>query len=235
MANENEIEVLPTRIGYDKWAEIYDSEDNPLIALEEPEVRRQLGAVRGMHVADVGCGTGRHAVDLARAGALVTALDFSEGMLQRARAKSAGLGIQWIAHDLHTPLPLPPGDFDRVICCLVLEHITQLKHLFAELGRICKPAGHIVVSAMHPAMMLKGITARFTDPGSGRETRPQSHPNQISDFVMAALAAGLRIDHLGEHAVTQELASRSPRAQKYLGWPMLFMMRLRPESSDPRE
>lgn len=220
---------VSTREGYDKWAEIYDGEDNPLIALEEPEVARLVGDVRGKRVADVGCGTGRHSIRLAKAGAIVTALDFSEGMLAKAREKAAGLPIEWRVHDLHTPIPLASGTFDAVTCCLVLEHIRELPPLFAEMGRICKPGGSIVISAMHSAMMLKGISARFTDPTTGRETRPESHDNQLSDFVMAAIRAGLRIEHVGEHRVDEALAARSPRAQKYLGWPMLFVMKLGPQ------
>src|ERR1051325_2796348 len=90
-----EYEILPTQEGYDRWAEIYDGEDNPLIALETPEIQRLLGDVSGKRIADVGCGTGRHAVGLARSGASVTALDFSEGMLSRAREKAQSLQIEW--------------------------------------------------------------------------------------------------------------------------------------------
>ena len=72
--------VLPPREGYDLWSSIYDDEDNPLIRLEEAEVMRALGDVRGMEAADLGCGTGRHALAMAAAGARVTALDFSEGI-----------------------------------------------------------------------------------------------------------------------------------------------------------
>ncbi|MEK6643828.1 MAG: class I SAM-dependent methyltransferase [Planctomycetota bacterium] len=219
---------LSTREGYDKWSSIYDGEDNPLIALETPEVRRLLGDVRGLRIADVGCGTGRHAIEFARAGAVVTAMDFSEGMLAKAREKAVDLTIDWRVHDLNTPLPVGDHQFDAVTCCLVLEHIQDLTPLFSEMGRICKPNGWIVISAMHPAMMLKGISARFTDPTTGRETRPESHDNQISDFVLGAVRAGLRIDQLGEHRVDEALAARSPRSQKYLHWPMLLTMRLRP-------
>jgi malonyl-CoA O-methyltransferase len=220
--------ILPTRQGYDRWACIYDDEDNPLAALEEPEVDRLLGDVAGLTVADVGCGTGRHAFRLAARGARVTALDFSEGMLAKARAKPGAAGITFIQHDLAEKLPLTTASFDRVVCGLVLEHITDLGLLLSEMGRVCRPAGMIVVSAMHPAMMLRGITARFTDPKTGRETRPHSHPHQICDYVMVALRAGLIIDHLGEHPVDEALAARSPRARKYLGWPLLLMMGLRP-------
>ena len=222
-------DILPTREGYDRWADIYDDEDNALIALEEPRVMELLGDTAGLDVVDLGCGTGRHALRLAAAGARVTALDFSDGMLAKAREKPAWKMVRFIEHDLHESLPVPDGAFDRVLCCLVLEHIAELNGLFREFRRVCRPDGTIVISAMHPAMMLLGIQARFHDPVTGRDTRPAGHPNQIADYVMAAARAGLRFDHISEHAVDEELAARSPRGAKYLGWPMLLMMRLRRE------
>ena len=79
-----------------------------------------------------------------------------------------------------------------------------------------------------PTNCGSGWSAWFTDPQSGRETRPQSYPHQISDYVMAAVRAGLRIDHISEHVVPDELATRMERARRYVGWPMLLMLRLRP-------
>jgi len=57
---------------------------------------------------------------------------------------------------------------------------------------------------------------------------PESHVHEISDYLMAAIGAGLRLDHVSEHAVDAALAARSPRATKYVGWPMLLLMRLAP-------
>ena len=221
-------EILATRAGYDRWAAIYDGEDNPLVALEEPQMAAALGSVAGLTVADIGCGTGRHALHLAAAGARVTALDFSEEMLRKARAKPGAAAVTFVVHDLAEPLPLAAATFDRVVCGLVVEHIRDLRGLFGEMRRICRPEGLIVVSAMHPAMMLRGITARFTDPQTGRDTRPQSHPHQIADFIMAGLAVGLRLDQVSEHAVDEALAGRMERARRYVGWPMLLMLRWRP-------
>lgn len=223
--------VLPTRAGYDRWAAIYDAEDNPLIQLEEARVRELLGDVAGLAVADIGCGTGRHARPLALAGACVTAVDFSEEMVRRARAKPGADTIRFIHHDVQEALPFPDGSFDRVVCCLVVEHIANLEVFFRELKRICRPNGWIVISGLHPAMLLRGIQARFTDPATGRETRPLGYPHQFSDYVMAVLRAGLDFDHLSEYAVDDELAARSERARKYLGWPLLFLMRLVPRNS----
>jgi ubiquinone/menaquinone biosynthesis C-methylase UbiE len=219
--------IVPTREGYDRWAEIYDGEGNPLVIIEEPEVRRALGEVRGLHVLDVGCGTGRHAVALAADGALVTGVDFSKGMLEKARAKPGAQTVRFVQQDASQPLPFDPESFDRVISCLVVDHVEDLKGFFSELARVCRDAGTIVVSVMHPAMMLKGVQARFTDPASGEEIRPQSVANQISDYVMGALSANLRLVEISEHAVGAELAARVPRAQKYLSWPLLFLMVLK--------
>ena len=78
---------LPVREGYDRWSEVYDTDGNPLILLEEPIVRGWLGDVAGRRVVDVGCGTGQYASCLTAAGANVVALDFSEGMMARAKRR----------------------------------------------------------------------------------------------------------------------------------------------------
>ena len=64
---------------------------------------RHLTNLRGMKVADIGCGTGRHALAMAAAGANVTAVDFSEGMLAKARAKPGAAAVRFIQHDLEQP------------------------------------------------------------------------------------------------------------------------------------
>jgi malonyl-CoA O-methyltransferase len=221
--------VMPTRAGYDQWASCYDTDGNPIVFLEEPHVDRLLGDVSGLTVLDVGCGTGRHAIRLAGAGAMVEALDFSAGMLRQARQKSGAAGISFHVHDLSEPLPFPAERFDRVVCGLVVDHIANLESLFGEMLRVCRPSGCVVVSVMHPAMMLRGVQARFHDPKSGQEVRPFSHPHQLSDYIWAAARTGCVLNHLSEHVVSEDLARRRERARKHMGWPMLFMMRLLPK------
>jgi hypothetical protein len=79
---------------------------------------------------------------------------------------------------------------------------------------------------MHPAMWLAGVQARFTEPDTGKKILIASHRHTISGYVMSAQSAGWRIDHLSEHEIDQSLAARMPKSAKYLGWPMLLMMKL---------
>ena len=220
--------MLPTREGYDRWAATYDAMANWLLALEEPEVDRALGDIAELDLLDVGTGTGRHAIRLAAAGAHVTALDFSDEMLAKARAKPGAERVRWMTHDANEPLPFPEYSFDRVLSALVLEHIPPqgLTLFFSELGRMTRPDGRVVVTAMHPAMFLKGISANFRDEEG--EIRPRSYVATLSDYVMGAVDAGLAIAALSEHSVDGRLAARYERSRKFLGWPALVVMVLRP-------
>ena len=214
------------RQGYDKWAGVYDHDLNPMPAIEEPVVQDLAGDVRGLNVLDLGCGTGRHALWLAKAGANVTAIDFSEGMLAEAARKPGAGSIRFQQHDLHEPLPFDDGTFDLIVSGLVLEHLRDLKTIFAEVHGVLKPAARFVVSTMHPAMFLRGSQARFTDPDSGQIISPGSYAHHLSDIIMAALEAGLRLHHITERAPDAAFAARYPRAEKYIDWPMVVVMRL---------
>src|SRR5947209_14523461 len=227
-------DALPSvRTGYDRWAAVYDHDANPLQALEGPIVREALGDVRGLAALDLGCGTGRHSLWLAAAGAAVTAVDFSDGMLAEAKRKPGADAVRWVAHDLHRPLPFAEATFDLVVSGLVLEHLHELDGFFAEARRVLKPGGRAVVSAMHPAMFLRGTQARFTDPATGELVQPGSVPHSIGSFVMAAVRAGFRLDAVDEYAPDAAFAERYPRAAKYVGWPMLVVSQLSESAHDP--
>ena len=127
--------------------------------------------------------------------------------------------------------------FEETRDILDLQEMVEDKDIWSRLSelreprlliRVCRNDGFIVISVMHPAMMLKGVQARFTDPRTGEKVWPRSVPNQISDYVMGAIDAGLRLTALSEHNVGEDLVARAPRAERYLGWPMLFMMVLTP-------
>src|SRR3954468_15830675 len=146
------IREVSTQEGYDLWSSTYDSGTNPLVLLEQPVMAELLGDCSGLSILDVGCGTGRHSLRLSRAGAKVTGIDFSAGMLAQARVKAeAGMAAErsmfpttasprvprFIVHDILKPFPFADASFDRVISALVFDHVTDLKPVFAEMARVC--------------------------------------------------------------------------------------------------
>ncbi len=213
--------------GYDRWAEIYDDDGNPLIFIEEPVVRRWFATPRGLRIADVGCGTGRHTLWLADAGAQVDAFDTSCGMLARARAKFDDGGVRFIHHALPAPLPADDNTYDAVLFALVADHMAELVHTLRELLRVTRPGGFGVMTVIHPAMNLKGITARFTDPADGREVRVAAFEHSFADYVMGLLHAGWIIEDIIEKKADEALVTQTRRAEKYLGWPLLLAIKVR--------
>ena len=140
----------------------------------------------------------------------MTAVDFSEGMLNEARRKHGASAVRFLAHDLHQPLPFEAAAFDRVVSGLVLEHLHDLRFVFGEARRVLKPGGRAVISAMHPAMYLQGVEARFTDPDTGEKVRPGSVAHPLGDFVMAAVGAGFALEAISEHAPERRLRGALP-------------------------
>jgi len=147
-------------------------------------------------------------------------------MLAQACSKPGADAVRFVVHDIQNDLPFESGSFDRVVSGLVLEHVKDLDHFFFEVGRVLRPEGRAVLTAMHPAMFLRGAQARFTDPDSGEIVEPGSYTHQISDFVMAALRNNLSLLHLSEHSANAEFAAQYPRCEKYIGWPMLLVLGL---------
>ncbi len=223
--------IAGVRAGYDRWAAVYDHDANPLPALEAAHVRTAAGDVRGLSVLDFGCGTGRHTTWLAAAGATVTAIDFSKGMLAEARRKPGSANVRFLTHDLRAPLPFADAAFDLVVSGLVLEHLQDLSGPLAEVRRVLRRDGRAIVSEIHPAMLRSGSQARFTDPTTGEVVRPGSVPHQLRDFVVAASQAELVFEDLVEAAPDAAFAARYPRAAKYVGFPMLLVMCLRADDA----
>lgn len=221
MTTEKKSIMLSTEEGYDRWSEIYDTNNNPLTALDESVFFDHFPEdISDLHIVDLGCGTGRVSRMLACEGAIVTGIDGSRGMLNKAR-KVSGDSITYMYHNFEAPLPHKNGVFDHVISCLVLEHIKDLHLFFAESNRVCKPGGLVYFTAMHPGMMLKGNEANFTDPITGDEVRPKGYAHEISDFVNRIQGSGLELIEMLEYTGTSELAKDFQKAEKYHNWPML--------------
>jgi len=112
MTRKNEWEIF-----FDAHAPVYMENPFTKNTLEEVDfVLEELKLPPGSHILDVGCGTGRHAVELAKRGYHVTGVDISSGMLAEAKkaAKKAGVKVEWIQADASKFTS--PRSFDAAIC-----------------------------------------------------------------------------------------------------------------------
>lgn len=137
---------------YDDFAVAYarSNESNLFNAhYARPEVVRLLGDLRGRRVLDVGCGSGTLTESLVEQGAVVTGSDRSAAMVELARER-LGDRAELDVVDLSAPLPYADASFDDVVACLVLHYLEDWSAPLAELRRVLRPGGRMVVVVNHP-------------------------------------------------------------------------------------
>jgi SAM-dependent methyltransferase len=206
--------------GYSRWSATYDRPLR-LFGIEEPPLRRVLDALPPGEVLDAACGTGRWASYLADRGHVVTGVDQSPAMLDLARAKLPD--ARFLDGEL-TRLPLDDASVDAAVCALALVHVADLAAAIGELARVVRPGGRIVVSDVHPFLVMLGWQAQFpTDHG---RAYMRLHAHLPSDYATAALGAGLAVRSYEEprltvDAVATPAAERVPDANRaaYVGLP----------------
>ena len=151
-----------TQTYYDRFAANYEAERHHayhrLIDALELELVRKYGT--GGDVFEAGCGTGlllREAATFAHA---AVGLDLSRGMLLPARAR----GLRVVQGSL-TDVPLPSASFDLVYSMKVLAHVPPIARAVAELARLVRPGGHLLLEFYNP-WSLRALAKRVAGPGA---------------------------------------------------------------------
>jgi cyclopropane fatty-acyl-phospholipid synthase-like methyltransferase len=150
---------------FDDHAQIYAENDFTKNTLREVDfLLEELNLLPGGSVLDVGCGTGRHSIELARRGYVVTGLDLSSEMLAKAEeaAESAAVHVKWIQSDA-TRFAFP-GKFDAAICLCegafgLLgqedDPIEQPLSILCNISRSLKPQAKAVLTVLNATAMLR--------------------------------------------------------------------------------
>jgi ArsR family transcriptional regulator len=101
-------------------------------------------------IGDLGCGTGRASEALAPFVARVIAVDASAAMLQAARKRLQAFGNVDLRRGDLEALPIDEGLLDAATLMLVLHHVTEPARAIAEVARVLKPGGRLIVVDMLP-------------------------------------------------------------------------------------
>lgn len=186
--------------GYRVWAPTYDDPSNGLFALDVPVLDEILDPLPAGDALDAACGTGRLSIRLAARGHRVTGVDSSPEMLELARAKVPD--GEFHVGDLHD-LPLPDGAVDLVVCGLALAHVPDLGPVMAELARVVRPGGHVVISDAHHELVLRGSIVKAVG-SDGEPGLVDTYRHTPGDFLRAALAVGLQVRRCEEPRRSRE-------------------------------
>ncbi|HKR48780.1 MAG TPA: class I SAM-dependent methyltransferase [Pseudonocardiaceae bacterium] len=177
---------LDVAAGYAAWASTYDSKPNFILAVEEPVAESLLARIPPGLALDAACGTGRHTATLVRYGHEVIGVDQSPEMLAQAAAKVPG--AQFRVGDV-TKLPIPDASLDLVLCALALSHLHNVGEAIAEFRRVLRPGGRLIVTDIHPIMVLLTAQLIFAyKPGELAFVRIR--PHQVSDHLTAFATHG---------------------------------------------
>lgn len=196
-----EVEAHDLGAAYAAWSETYDTIANGLIATEEPVVRSFLAGMEPGLALDVAAGTGRFTSILADLGHEVIAADMSLEMLERGRAKQIRAGF--LRADMRA-IPLRTESVDLVVCGLALTHVPHLGSPLAEIARVVRPGGRVVLSDAHPFAVATGAQAMFKAVDGSRGVA-RNHVHWPSAYFDAFQTSGLTVERVAEPEVGEEL------------------------------
>ena len=161
--------------------------------LIQPAVERLLRLEPGERVLDIACGNGEFARRMAELGAQVLAVDFSEGMLERAQAHGGEVNYRHTdAMDEAAILALgEPGSFDAVVSNMAIMDMESIEPMVAASSTLLTPTGRFVFSTLHPAFNSGDVRPMVELDMEGRGT--EIYSVKVSSYSRSSIGTGVAI------------------------------------------
>lgn len=198
---------------YDEFAKVYENERHAGYhrVLDDLEFSVLAPYARDARVLEAGCGTGLILARAAQVAKEAVGVDLSPGMLELARER--GLSV----HEADvTRLPFPDASFDVVYSFKVLAHVEEIRAAVAELSRVTKPGGHLLLEFYNPTS-LRGLIKKLkpaTAIGQGTDDHQVfTRYDRLSEILSYAPP---ELDFVARHG----LRIVSPTAQVYRAKPL---------------
>lgn len=198
---------------YNAWSQSYDTDRNLTRDLDQNVTREVLADLHFGSILELGCGTGKNTSFLSQIGKKVQAVDFSQGMIEKAKEKVSAANVTFSMLDMTKKWDLDEHSFDLIVCNLVLEHIEDLSFVFSEAARVLQNQGRFFINELHPFKQYEGKKAKFDRGGETVEVDAFVH--HTSEYVNAAMAAGLKLVKMNEYW-HEEDKGKPPRLVSFL-------------------
>lgn len=212
---------------YDRWHEeiaVWQAEDNANSPWHVM-AKQHLQDIRDKRVLEIGCGRGGFSKYLLEQGAHLTAADFSSAAIDLTRQLLRGVPhCETLVADIQA-IPHPDNYFDVVVSLETLEHVPDPDKGLAELIRVARPGGKIIVTTPNYFGLLglyrhyRELTGRpYTEVG-----QPINNPLTVKDRVRKLRKLGCRIDAVDGCGHYLYVPRRDPQRLAWLDNPRFVM------------
>lgn len=155
---------------YDDYVEDPESYHQKVI---EPNLIRILGDVSGKNILDLGCGQGYFCRKLASCGAIVSGVDVSPELIEKASKRSLdeGLKIRYVVSPAEDLFSCANQSEDIVLSVLATQNMRELDRVISEVKRILRPDGRFVFILNHPAFRVPQDSDWYFNPENKKQGR----------------------------------------------------------------
>ncbi|HOB98735.1 MAG TPA: class I SAM-dependent methyltransferase [Verrucomicrobiota bacterium] len=190
---------------FSNYARTYDRECFTQGTQQEVDfIETEIAADKTVRILDIGCGTGRHAIELARRGYQVTGIDLSANQLARAREKALAAGVQPVfeQRDARTPHFLGAFDLALMLCeggFSLMETDAMNFKILENAVRALRHGGKFMFTCLNGLFPLARSVKDFVN------AAPSGVRTLDTAFDLSTLRMRSQVDYTDDDGVTRRL------------------------------